>query len=105
MLRGAFGSPDGDYIDYYCDVKEREWKKLHELAYQLGSGKNIVVYPGLVGRSSVVRAEHMGTSRMPVADLVELGLGIPLVTRYGLVSVAKAGGDHVAQPPEGQDLR
>ena len=22
--------PDGDYLDYYCDVKEREWKDYHD---------------------------------------------------------------------------
>ena len=27
----AFGTtPDGDYLDYYCDVKEREWKDYHD---------------------------------------------------------------------------
>ncbi|MGH2595626.1 MAG: type III glutamate--ammonia ligase, partial [Actinomycetota bacterium] len=31
VLREALGkTPDGDYIDYYCDVKEREWKDYHD---------------------------------------------------------------------------
>ena len=28
--RGAGPTPGGDYIDYYCDVKEREWKDYHD---------------------------------------------------------------------------
>jgi glutamine synthetase len=32
VLREALGStPHGDYVDYYCDVKEREWKSYHDL--------------------------------------------------------------------------
>ena len=31
VLREALGAtPDGDYIDYFCDVKEREWKDYHD---------------------------------------------------------------------------
>jgi glutamine synthetase len=31
VLRAAFGKvPDGDYLDYFCDVKEREWKDYHD---------------------------------------------------------------------------
>jgi glutamine synthetase len=31
IIRDALGkTPDGDYIDYYCDVKEREWKDYHD---------------------------------------------------------------------------
>jgi glutamine synthetase len=31
VLREALGkTPNGDYIDYYCDVKEREWKDYHD---------------------------------------------------------------------------
>lgn len=31
VLREALGrSPRGDYVDYYCDVKEREWRDFHE---------------------------------------------------------------------------
>jgi glutamine synthetase len=31
MLRDALGTtPHGDYLDYYCDVKTREWKEYHE---------------------------------------------------------------------------
>jgi glutamine synthetase len=30
-LRAGLGKvPGGDYIDYFCDVKEREWKDFHE---------------------------------------------------------------------------
>ena len=30
-LREALGKGRGeDYIDYYCDVKEREWKDFHD---------------------------------------------------------------------------
>lgn len=30
VLREALGkTPDGDYIDYFCDVKEREWSDFH----------------------------------------------------------------------------
>jgi glutamine synthetase len=31
VLRDALGAtPHGDYIDYYCDVKEQEWKGFHD---------------------------------------------------------------------------
>src|SRR5438132_1954411 len=31
VLREAFGTtPGGDYLDYFCDVKEREWKDYHD---------------------------------------------------------------------------
>ena len=31
VLREALGTgPNGDYIDYFCDVKEREWKEFHD---------------------------------------------------------------------------
>ena len=31
VLREGLGKvPGGDYLDYYCDVKEREWKEFHE---------------------------------------------------------------------------
>ena len=31
VLRAALGTtPDGDYLDYFCDVKEREWKNYHD---------------------------------------------------------------------------
>ena len=31
VLREALGAvPGGDYIDYFCDVKEREWRDFHE---------------------------------------------------------------------------
>jgi len=31
VLREALGKvPGGTYLDYYCDVKEREWKDFHE---------------------------------------------------------------------------
>jgi glutamine synthetase len=31
VLRAALGTtPGGDYIDYFCDVKEREWKDYHD---------------------------------------------------------------------------
>ena len=31
VLREAFGrTPGGDYLDYFCDVKEREWKAYHD---------------------------------------------------------------------------
>jgi glutamine synthetase len=32
VLRRALGTgPNGDYVDYFCDVKEREWKEYHDL--------------------------------------------------------------------------
>jgi glutamine synthetase len=35
VLREAFGAtPQGDYLDYYCDVKEREWKEYHDRVTQ-----------------------------------------------------------------------
>jgi glutamine synthetase len=31
VLRDALGAtPHGDYVDYYCDVKEQEWKGFHD---------------------------------------------------------------------------
>jgi glutamine synthetase len=31
VLRAALGTtPGGDYLDYYCDVKEREWRSYHD---------------------------------------------------------------------------
>jgi glutamine synthetase len=31
VLRAALGTtPGGDYLDYFCDVKEREWKDYHD---------------------------------------------------------------------------
>ena len=31
VLREAFGkTPDGDYIDYFAKVKQREWKEYHD---------------------------------------------------------------------------
>ena len=94
VLRDAFGkTPDGDYIDYYCDVKEREWKDYHDRVSRLG-GREVPV-PVLghsLGDQRIVRAEHMdfahaGCDRAPCSDS---GQGIPFVAEDGLVSVARS---------------
>ena len=45
VLREAFGrTPGGDYLDYFCDVKEREWKEYHDRVSDWEVEKYLTLY-------------------------------------------------------------